>query len=116
VGKTKDKRLRRIYKITEAEQDRVREEQGNRCAICDKSFSKYIAFQDHFHGHCPRKLKEFCGLCNRGLLCFGCNKYVVGVIERQKVDPNRVAAYLNKWGRILMERGVYPKEKLIGKK
>ena len=106
MGKTKDARLRRIYKIGESEFNRVLKSQGNGCAICSRPFPKYMAFQDHYHGCCPRKKKEFCGKCNRGILCYICNKFVVGYMERQKINPNRLAAYMNKWNKVLTERGI----------
>jgi hypothetical protein len=109
--KTQDARLRRIYKITKAKQDIEIREQGGGCAICGRPFPKFRAFQDHFHGCCPRKLSEYCGRCTRGVLCFTCNKYCVGVLERQKIDPNKVAAYLNKWGAVLRARGVLERKK-----
>jgi hypothetical protein len=105
-----DKRLRRIYKITKAEQDKEIKRQGGGCAICGRPFPKFKAFQDHYHGCCPRKMKEYCGRCTRGQLCFLCNKYLVGVLERQGIDPNRVAAYINKWTEILRTRGVYDRK------
>lgn len=106
MGQTKDKRLKKIYKISEEEFNRSIQEQGGGCAICNRSFKKFIAFQDHFHGCCPRRKKEYCGKCNRGQLCFICNKFVVGYLEKQKIDHNRLAAYMNKWNDILTKRGV----------
>lgn len=111
MGKTKDARLRRIYKITESEQDKSIVEQGGGCAICSRPFPRFRMFQDHYHGCCPRKLKEYCGRCTRGQLCYICNKFVVGYMEKQGIDPNRLAAYMNKWEKILRERGAYSKGK-----
>lgn len=118
----KDKRLQKTYKTTLEQQNAQKAEQKNACAICGRSFEHYTPFQDHWHKCCPRKLKEFCGLCNRGLLCFPCNKYVVGVLERQGIkgeDPipiielcKRIIAYFEKWEVILAARGARAKEKV----
>lgn len=118
--KAKDARLRKTYKITLDEQNAQRKKQGNACAICGRDFAKFTPFQDHWHGCCPRRLKEFCGKCNRSLLCFGCNKYVVGVIERQSVNGvrlnpiallNSLLAYFEYWEPVLHERGARAKTK-----
>ena len=116
--KKKDARLRKIYKMSLKQYNHQLELQGNKCAICGRPFPKFTAFVDHFHGCCPRKLKEFCGLCNRALLCFLCNKYLVGVIERQKAGGlttiqlvQKILDYLKYWDSILKARGIYAKEK-----
>jgi hypothetical protein len=113
--RAKDKRLRDIYGCTLEAQNAERALQGNCCAICGRDFSKFTAFQDHEHGCCPRKLKKFCGKCNRGLICYLCNKWLVGVLERQARDISpielcqRVLVYLEKWNKILKGRGCYEK-------
>jgi len=109
--KAKDKRLQDTYNSSLDKFNATLAEQNYCCAICERPFiagagsglfnkEVYTPFQDHFHGCCPRRLKKFCGACNRGLLCFGCNKYVVGVIERQNVPIARLVAYLAKWKHI----------------
>lgn len=112
--KAKDNRLRDIYNITLDVQNKVRAEQKNCCAICGRSFETFIPFQDHEHKCCPRRLKKFCGKCNRGLICFLCNKWLVGILERQatrNLSPielcQRVIAYLEKWNSILTKKGCY---------
>jgi len=57
------------------------------------------------------------------LLCFSCNKFVVGVLERQSVDGKKlnplwllkqIIAYFEFWNPILKAKGCYeekPKEK-----
>jgi hypothetical protein len=113
--KAKDKRLRVTFNTTLEAQNAVRAEQHNDCGICDRSFVTFTAFQDHDHECCPRRLKTYCGKCCRGLLCFGCNKYLVGVLERQAKGNKmtaiqlckRIIAYLEKWGPILKEKGAY---------
>jgi hypothetical protein len=109
--RAQDARLRRIYKKTLADKRREITDQGEGCAICGRPFPKFTANQDHFHGCCPRRLKEFCGKCNRGWLCFICNKFVMGYLERQKIDALKVWEYVQKWEQILRARGCYePKE------
>ena len=88
--RAKDKRLQTIYNTTLEKQNEQRAKQLNKCAICHRDFAKFTAFQDHDHQCCPRRLHEFCGKCNRALLCFGCNKFVVGILERQYVDKVRL--------------------------
>ena len=109
--RAQDKRLREIYKSSLEERNKKLEEQDYCCAICGRPFIKdarlfeqkewdkeaYTSFQDHYHGCCPRRLKKFCGKCNRGILCYICNKFVVGVLEMKGIDANRLAAYMNKW-------------------
>ena len=114
--RAKDIRLRNIYKMTLEEQNEKRVEQNNACAICGRDFTMFTAFQDHLHACCPRRLKEFCGKCCRGLLCYHCNKFLVGVLERQsvnkvKLDPvfllKKMIAYYEKWEPILKAKGCY---------
>src|SRR5208282_1101923 len=114
--RAKDKRLRDIYNTTLDAQNKVRAEQKNCCAICGRSFDKFTLFQDHEHACCPRKLKKFCGKCCRGLLCYPCNKFVVGVLEKQSVDKvkipplvllKKMVKYFEHWNPILEEKGCY---------
>ena len=109
--KAADARLRRVYKKTLADKNREIAEQGGGCAICGRAFPQFIANQDHDHRCCPRRLKEFCGKCCRGWLCWICNKFVVGYLERKNIDINKLHAYLTKWEPILRAKGCYePKE------
>ena len=109
---SKDKRLRDVYNSSLAKHNALMEEQGHCCAICQRPFiagagsgefkkDVYTPFQDHDHACCPRRLHKFCGLCNRGLLCYTCNKFVVGVIEKMKIPVDRLLAYLQKWAFII---------------
>ena len=120
--RAKDKRLRDVYNTTLEAQNKQRDEQKNSCAICGRDFAHFTPFQDHEHKCCPRRKKKFCGRCNRGLLCFLCNKYVVGVIERQcsannvKLTPieflNRIKEYFEYWNPILKQKGCYEEKKV----
>lgn len=113
--KAKERRLMEIYKQTLAEHNAKRAAQKNACAICRRSFTQFQAYQDHDHACCPRRLKKFCGKCNRDLLCFLCNKKAVGMVEywaKLGIPADKVLAYLAKWKPIIEERGGYaPKEK-----
>lgn len=113
--KAKDIRLRKIYKKTIEDFDKLLESQDGRCAICLRPFpplknadgKSFTPNWDHYHGCCPRRIKEFCGKCCRGLLCFVCNKFVMGIIEKQKIPVDRLVAYFKKWEPILRELGAY---------
>lgn len=125
AAQAKEYRLRTVYKQTPEEHEALKASQGNACVICKRSFVTYVAFQDHDHKCCNagrKKQRRYCGKCNRGLLCFICNKKVVGAIEKiEKLGIDIYAAldYLNKWGIVLLERGAYEpkaKEKRLRKK
>lgn len=108
--KQKDQRLRRIYRISLEEQDAMRKYQNNKCAICRRSFDEFMAFQDHDHACCSRKMREYCGKCNRGLLCFLCNKKAIGAVEKFKkwgIELDEIIRYLAYWGDVLKKRGAY---------
>jgi hypothetical protein len=113
VGKTskltsseraKDARLRKIYKITLEEFKAKCAAQGNRCAICSRSFDEFQAHQDHDHTCCKpgRKIQRYyCGKCNRDILCYLCNRWAVGGMEycrKVGIDPQKVLEYVIKWG------------------
>ena len=103
--RAQDARLRKIYKKTLAQKTEEIALQDGRCAICrrpfpplkDKNGKTFTPYQDHDHKCCPRRLKVFCGKCNRGFLCYQCNKWVVGVFERMNVPLDRFVAYMKKW-------------------
>ena len=109
--KAKDRRLRTIYKRTLAEFEARKVEQGNKCAICGRSFDEFMAYQDHDHACCPpgrKKQREYCGKCNRDILCYLCNRWAVGGMEycrKVGIDPAKVLAYVIKWGMKSLERG-----------
>lgn len=112
--KAKARRLLAIYKMTLAEDAAKRGEQKNACAICRRSFSQFRSFQDHDHKCCPRRLKNFCGKCNRGILCYLCNKYAVGLLEwlvKVDIEFEKVAEYKRFWDAEVARKGGYaPKE------
>ena len=81
----KDRRQQRIYKQTLAEFEAKKAAQNNQCEICGRSFDEFIANQDHDHQCCPAKRKDknkdYCGKCNRGVLCYICNRWVISKID-----------------------------------
>jgi hypothetical protein len=113
--KAKDRRLREIFNTTLEAQNEQRKEQHNACAICGRPFTQFQAYQDHDHDCCPKKQRKYCGKCNRGLLCFLCNKKAVAIIEwmaKVGIDPRKVIAYIESWTEIIKAKGGYaPKEK-----
>ena len=119
--RAKDKRLRDVYNTTLEKQNEQRVKQDNKCAICRRSFERFTAFMDHEHKCCPRRLKKFCGRCNRSLLCFSCNKFVVGLLEKQSVDKvlldplwllSQMTKYFEFWNPILKQKGCYEEKKV----
>ena len=66
------------------------------CWICGREPKQRRLAGDHSHR------KQAMGLpiseTRRGLLCFPCNRYVVGAIERFRLDPERVAEYFREFG------------------
>jgi hypothetical protein len=118
--KAADARLRRVYKKTLEDKKREIAEQGNGCAICGRPYPEYILNQDHDHACCkrPRGKKgntaTFCGKCNRGWLCYLCNKWAIGGLEymaKVNIPAEKAFAYLKKWHQVIVERGGYaPKE------
>ena len=121
--RAQDARLRRIYKKTLADKKREIMDQGGGCAICGRKYPEFILSQDHDHRCCkrPRGKKgntaTFCGKCNRGWLCYLCNRWAIGSLEymaKVNIPAEKAFEYLKKWYAVLKERGCYEKEK--GKK
>jgi len=118
--KAQDARLRRVYKKTLADKLKEIAEQGGGCAICGRKYPQYILSQDHDHACCkrPRGKKgntaTFCGKCNRGWLCYLCNRWAIGSLEyMQKVNipAEKAFEYLKHWHAVIVARGGYePKE------
>jgi len=74
VRRDKDAALRRLYGITLADYESMRDAQKGQCALCGStppSGGKGLAV-DHDHAT---------GVV-RGLLCMVCNRFIVGAIER----------------------------------
>lgn len=76
------------YKITVEDYDRLLKEQGGGCAICGyKPTGRRLSVD---HNHKTGKV--------RGLLCMLCNKFIVGLIEKKKLNPQCVVKYFKKYG------------------
>jgi len=83
------------HKVTQEWVDKKTQEQGGRCAICQKLFEK-TPHIDHRH-ECCGEIKS-CDQCRRGLLCQDCN---LG-LGRFKDDPvvlQNAIEYLKKHGK-----------------
>jgi recombination endonuclease VII len=80
----------RVYKnLTEAEDyNRRFAEQGGRCALCGR-VPKGIRRLNRDHNHISLK--------NRALLCFPCNKYVIGALEKFKIRLDAIINYFKKY-------------------
>jgi Recombination endonuclease VII len=111
-----DARLRRVYKKTLADKEREIAEQGGGCAICGRPYPQYRLNQDHDHACCkrPRGKKgntaTFCGKCNRGWLCYLCNKWAIGALEfmaKVNIPIERAVQYLSLWHTKIKDRGGY---------
>jgi hypothetical protein len=112
----KDKRQKKIFNSSLEQFNADMAAQNNCCAVCERPFvvganpnkvftkAFYIPFRDHDHRCCPRRLHIYCGLCNRGLLCYICNKFVVGIMEKHCIPVERLTAYMTKWA------GIKPRE------
>lgn len=118
----KDRRLRDIYKMSLEEYNQRLADQGNKCILCSRPFPEFQSYLDHDHFCCAvgRKVqKKYCGKCNRGLLCFLCNKYAIGLMEKMnppnskyKMDFIKAVEYLKGWTEVIKSKGGYvPKEK-----
>ena len=111
--RAKAKRLMDTYQQTLEEHNAKRTEQKNACAICRRPFSQYQAYQDHDHKCCSRPRKKegrYCGKCNRGLLCFLCNKKAVAWLEQLAkwgIDIEAVLEYIRHWTREITLKGGY---------
>lgn len=82
----RDKYLRNKYGITEAVYKKMLAVHDGKCWICDKKPKKSALNVDHDH-----KSKQV-----RGLLCFLCNKFIIGRRRREHAYLfTAAAAYLN---------------------
>lgn len=94
-GSTRDYHLMRRYGLTSADVDRMVEEQGGVCAICQEREAKHVD-HDHLSGTV------------RGVLCFCCNQGLGNF--RDRPDVMRAAIdYLERttWTRERVCMGVY---------
>ena len=105
------KALKELYKTTIEWYDSKLEEQKGCCALCAATQQSSICGKrlsvDHDHGHCSGK--RACGKCNRGLLCFNCNKklgmleifmrdsLICDIVPKQGTWLEEALAYLRKY-------------------
>lgn len=76
--------LKSTYGITIEQYNEMLVRQGGVCAICSRPPKSRRLAVDHCH------------ITNiiRGLLCYVCNVKIVGLIEKRKIDAQRIADYL----------------------
>ena len=79
------------YKLSVEDYDRMFEEQGGRCDICNKPPNGKPLAVDHDHACCEGRS---CGECVRGLLCNGCNVLLYGLEKHSWRKP--ALEYLDK--------------------
>ena len=77
-----------IPQLPTEEYERQLKEQGGGCWICHRPPKKKRLAGDHSHLTGKR----------RALLCYVCNRFLVGAIERFRVDPERLALYFKTFG------------------
>lgn len=83
----KEKRKVRCGMTVEWYDEKLATQDGG-CAICSRRPARIRLAVDHDH---------LSGVI-RGLLCYICNRKVVGVIEKFKIDPRKIVAYLQQYG------------------
>lgn len=77
----RERHLKAKFGITEAQYDELLDRQKHRCAVCGGHESQWKMRMAVDHNH---KTGEI-----RGLLCYPCNKWVVGLIDRyhNRIEP-----------------------------
>jgi hypothetical protein len=88
--KARARRLQKLYRISPDQYERMLKRQSGVCKICGRSPKKVRLNVDHDH-----KEEKAGRLVVRGLLCGMCNRKILGVIERLKVDPQKIVDYLH---------------------
>lgn len=79
----REKRLQRKYGLSVAEYDLMFTQQNGVCAICGHPSKKRRLAVDHNH-----KTQVI-----RGLLCWTCNRTIMGAIDRLGIDPMKIVEY-----------------------
>ena len=80
------KRLADLFNITPGEYDQILRFQGGVCAICGLPPKSVRLSVDHNHKT---------GLV-RGLLCWQCNKFVLAMFDKRRIDPRRLYDYITR--------------------
>jgi hypothetical protein len=83
------RRLQKLYRITTDQYEKQLRKQGGVCKICGRSPKKVRLNVDHDH-----RAEKAGSLVVRGLLCGMCNRKILGVIERLKVNPQKIVDYM----------------------
>jgi len=78
----------RVPQLPTPEYEEQLSAQSGGCWLCGRKPTTRRLAGDHSH-----RMHKMGLLLRRGLLCFPCNKYVVGAIERFRVNPERLALY-----------------------
>jgi hypothetical protein len=81
------RRLQKLYRITPAQYERMLVSQKGKCKICGRVMKR----PNVDHDHAAEKQGK---LVVRGLCCYICNHKILGFIERYKVPPEAIVAYL----------------------
>jgi hypothetical protein len=69
-------------------------DQGGGCWICGRPPKNRRLAGDH--SHLQQRLTG--KIVRRGLLCYVCNRFIIGYLERFHLDPEKIAAYFRKFG------------------
>jgi hypothetical protein len=89
-------RLRRYFKMTLKDYERMLADQGGGCAICGSPENLVV---DHDHACCPTNRQsgdQACGKCNRGILCSPCNR-ILGFTGDDADRLREAASYLDRF-------------------
>lgn len=78
----------RIPQLSDEEYFKQLATQDGGCWICRRPPKNRRHAGDHSHLNGQR----------RGLLCYVCNRFMVGAIERFRIDPERLAEYFRVFG------------------
>ena len=84
ADRTHDAYVSRTYGIPRGEYERLLQAQDGRCAICTRRPRARRLAVDHDH-HTGRV---------RGLLCYTCNKFVLGFVEFDPIAAHNASVYL----------------------
>lgn len=86
--------MSRNHKMTQDEYNLLLDSQGGVCAICRKPPLGTPLGVDHNHRCCNGS--RSCRLCNRGLLCYGCN-FLIGLAKDNVEFLRNMIEYLDKY-------------------
>jgi len=78
----------KVPQLSDAEYFAQLKAQNGGCWICGRKPKERRLAGDH--SHYAQALGK---LVRRGLLCYCCNRFVVGAVERFKINPERLALY-----------------------